>query len=285
MQMKSIIVRFLILASVAAAAVGCSYNYSALLRSGDHDLMFKKAIEYYDIAKYQRSIQLLEEAQPYLGGSNKEDSLLYYLGASYYKQGNFESSALIFEDLRRRWGRSPFLEDAEYMYAKGFFYSSPDIRRDQTATVQAIGAINEYLRRYPDSEKKAMLNEHLDELYQKLHDKAFFNARTYYNIGRYKSAVVAFKNALDKYPDSNHREEILYLTTKSSYLLAKNSLEKLQRDRYLDMLDNYYTFVSEYPGSANRKEVDKMQDEAKEFLAQFADDEAGDELVRQTQSY
>lgn len=33
-------------------------------------------------------------------------------------------------------------------------------------------------------------------LTQRLHDKTYLNAYTYYKIGRYKSAIVALKNAL-----------------------------------------------------------------------------------------
>src|SRR5699024_1387273 len=137
----------------------------------------------------------------------------------------------------------PFVEEAEYKYAMGFYYLSPPANRDQSSTYMAISSINEYLQRYPNSLKKQLCLVRLDELQQTLYDKSYLNARTYYKIGRYKSAVVALRNALREYPESPHREEILYLTVKSCYELAANSVRALQRDRYLDMLDVYYTFV------------------------------------------
>lgn len=48
--------------------------------------------------------------------------------------------------------------------------------------------------------------------------------------------------------------------------MAANSIRSLQRDRYLDMMDSYYTFVSEYPESEYRKEVDRMQRAAKAYI-------------------
>ena len=81
-----------------------------------------------------------------------------------------------------------------------------------------------------------------------------------------RSAVVALRNALREYPETPHREEILYLTVKSCYELAANSVHALQSDRYLDMLDAYYTFISEFPESGYRRELDRLQKTAREYL-------------------
>ena len=69
-------------------------------------------------------------------------------------------------------------------------------------------AIGEYLERYPNSHKKEDLAENLLDLRQRLYDKAYLNAKLYYDIGYYNSAVTALNNAIKRYPDSNHREEL-----------------------------------------------------------------------------
>lgn len=166
--------------------------------------------------------------------SARADTLAYYTGLCYYKSGDFVSSAELFDGFRRRFGRSPFLEDAEYMYAKGFYFSSPKPEYDQTATHQALQAITEYLDRYPNSVKKDQLIENMIELRQKLYDKAFMNAKVYYDIGYYNSAVTALQNAIDMYPESGHREELAYLIVSAHCLYARNSVASLQRQRYLD---------------------------------------------------
>ena len=48
------------------------------------------------------------------------------------------------------------------------------------------------------------------ELRQKLYDKAFLNAKLYYDVGYYNSAVTALRNAILKYRKLN-REELAYL--------------------------------------------------------------------------
>lgn len=208
----------------------------------------------------------MESLNQVFAGTERADTLAYYYGAALYKDGDFVTSGKVFDAFRRTYSRSPFVEDAEYMYAKGLYYSSPSSRRDQTTTSQAIVAIDEYLNRYPNSPKKESLQECINDLQQRIYDKAMENAKLYYDIGYYNSAIVALRNAINTYPESNHRELLSYLIVRSHYLYAKNSVETKQRQRYMDMQDAYYSFVAEYPESAYRKEADKMQADSKNSL-------------------
>lgn len=270
MGMKNRIYTIIILAPILLAFVGCS-GYNKVLKSEDAEYKYRMALEYFEQGKYQRTIQLLADVQHIFNHTTKSDSVEYYLASAFYKRGEFETSAQLFDQFRQTYNASPFLEDVEYMYAMGFYFSSPAPNRDQTPTNQAILAMTEYLNRYPESIKKELMQEYIQELTQKLHDKAFINAKSYYTTRRYKSAVVSLRNALNQYPESSHREEIMYLTVKSSYLLAKNSYESLMRERYLDMIDYYYSFISEFPESDSVKELDRMEKEAKAYLEKFQD--------------
>ncbi len=272
-HMKKNIVRSIVLLLSAAALAGCA-GVNKLIKSKDYEAMYRKGLEMYDKGKFENARVLMEEVAPYFSGTVQEDSVIYYWGASHYKRGEFSSSEVIFDRFRRQYGRSAFIEDVEYMYAMAFYFLSPEPNRDQTETMRAINAINEYLQHYPNSIRKQLCLVRIDELQGKLYDKSYLNARTYYKIGRYKSAVVALRNALAEYPETPHREEILYLTARSSYELATHSISILQRDRYLDMMDTYYTFVAEFPSSKYRKEVDRMHAEARSFLDRHPSDVA-----------
>ena len=256
----------------AAFAVGCS-SYSKLLKSEDSEAQYRTALEYIETGKYQKALVLLEKVRmPFLNyHPERIDSLAFYSGLALYKSGDFESSGMVFDDFRKTYSHSPFLEEAEFMYAKGFYYMSPEPDRDQGATMQAMQAINEYIARYPDSPKRESFQDNFNELEQKLHDKAFLNAGTYYKIGRYRSAITALKNARDLYPESNHREAILYMIAKSSYEYAHNSRADLRRDRYLNMMDEYLSYIAEYPEGQYVKELSKLQENAKRYVARFGD--------------
>lgn len=263
---------------------GKTPNYNKLLKSTSYGVMYTEGLRYYNMKKkgkdynsnsnYQKAQNLLDRAyqsQSFMGTA-KEDSLSYYLGCSFYKAGSFEVSEQIFDNFRRRFPNSRFIEDVEYMYAMGFYFSSPDPQYDQTTTLRAMININEYKGRYPNTVKKTECEERLAELQQKLYTKSYENAKLYYTIGQYKAAVRALNNAIDEYPDSPYREELMFLATKSAYMLAKNSVASQMTDRYMSMMDNYYNLISEYPSSAHLKEVGKMRDEAMDHISKSTKD-------------
>lgn len=252
--------------TVAVGVVGCS-PFNKLLKINDSEQMYHAAIKYYEEGDFQHALQLFEELAPRYASTMKADTIMYYTGCCFYKQGDFQTSGAIFDEYRRSYGRSPLLEDVEYMHAMGFYFSSPIPSRDQTTTLQAIRAINEYMERYPESPKMGVCEMRLDELQNKLYDKSFINARTYYKTERYKAAIIAFENALAEFPETPHREEILFLTLDSCYRLAENSIASLQVDRYLDTMDAYYNFISEFPNSKHARAAERMQRATKRFLA------------------
>lgn len=259
------IIRLAVVA-VAICVVGCS-PFNKLLKLNDSEQMYSAAIRYYEDGDFEHALQLLMEITPRYASTMRSDTIMYYTGCCYYKQGDFQTSGAIFDEYRNTYGRSPLLEDVEYMHAMGYYFSSPQPSRDQTTTLKAISAINEYMERYPSSPKMGVCEVRLEELKGKLYDKSYINARTYYKTERYKAAIIAFKNALAEFPDTPHREEILYLTLDSSYQLASNSIPSLQVDRYLDAMDAYYNFISEFPESKHARSAERMQRSIKRFLA------------------
>ncbi len=255
------------LCGMAAATLfaGCS-GINALLKSGQPDLIYAKAMEYYQKEKWQRASTLFEGVEHYYVGTSREDSISFYNAYCKYKEHDWETASTLLDDFRRKFGRSAFIEDAEGMYALCFFYLAPGPTRDQTTTTQAIMAINEFMARYPNSSRIEQFKEINELLNERLHEKSYLNAYTYYKIGRYKSAIVALKNALREYPDSRHREEIMYLIVDAGYRYASNSIASKQTDRYLDMLDSYLSFKEEYPDSSHIRELDRMAKHARDYL-------------------
>lgn len=263
--MKQTIPHILCTAAIAFILSGCS-GMNAVLKSGQPDRIYAKALEYYGKEKWQRASTLFEGAQHYYIGTQREDSISFFNARCKYKNRDYEAAAQLLDDFRRKFGRSAFIEDAEGMYAMCFYHLSPGPSRDQTMTGQALIAINEFISRYPQSPKVDDFRRINDELTERLHEKAYINAYTYYKIGRYKSAITALKNALRQYPESKHRERIMYLIVDAGYRLASNSIAEKQTDRYLSMLDSYLSFKEEYPESDRIKELDRMAKHARDYL-------------------
>ena len=258
----------------------CS-GYSKLLKSGSSEQKYEKAKELMEAKKYQKALELFKDVEAIYARTERADSVKFYIGMCNYRLGDFMTSSQNFDDFRRTYGRSPFLEQAEYYFAKGFCYMSPGSQNDQTNTNVAIQALTEYLEHYPKSHKREELIEELLKMRQKLYDKAYLNAKLYYDIGYYNSAVTSLHNAILKYPDSNHKEELSYLIVCAHYQYARNSVAAVQRQRYLDMQNAYYTFIDAFPESTYRAEVDRMQKEAVDYLAKFDGDKSTSEVVKE----
>lgn len=256
--------------------VSCT-GYHKLLKSKDHEAKWDAALAYYEKGSYTKTVQLLGEIIDVYQGTAKEDSMLFLLGSAAYMQTDFLSAQEVFGEYRRNFGRSPMIEEAEYMYTMCFYYRSPKPYRDQGATVDAMRAIDEFLARYPNSQAKDDFLIKYGELQQKLYDKALLNAKVYYDIGYYNSAVVSLRNAIDQWPQSNHNEELNYLIVSAWHKFAKNSVDEKQRERYISMQDAYFTFVADYPESDYRKEVDKMNEEAAQYLAKYREEDDDNE--------
>ena len=263
--MKRICPYAILAAAAIAVLTGCA-GVNSLLKSGKPDLIYAKALAFYEKGKWSRASTLFEGVQHYYSGTSREDSISFFNARCKYKNLDYDTASTLLDEFRRKFGRSVFIEEAEGMYAMCFYKLSPGPTRDQTMTGQAIIAVNEFMSRYPESKYIEDFKNIDKELTQRLHDKAYINAYTYYKIGKYKSAIIALKNALRKYPESNHREEIMYLIVDASYRFASNSVEAKQIDRYMSMLDSYYSFIAEYPESTHVKELDRMARHAKDFL-------------------
>ena len=250
---------------IVAAFCGCS-SMQQVIKSGNAELMYDHALLYYDAEKWTKSITLLETCESAFRGTIKEDSVAFFKARSYFKNMDYAMSSTLFDEFRRSFGRSAFIEDAEAMYAISLYNMCPSPERDQSTTTQAIIAISEFMSHYPNSEQKPLFDEMTKDLTWRLHEKSYLNAYTYYKIGRYSAAIIAFRNAIQKYPTSHRREDLMYYVVKASYEFADNSVESKQLDRYMSTLDAYYTFVMEYPESKYKKEVDDMADVAKRFI-------------------
>lgn len=264
--LTNLLTHILAAVTVVAAMSSCASSTSRLVKTGDPEAIYQRAITLYQEEEWKKAASLFDATIPYYSGSMREDTVQFYSARSRFKNNDFETAIQQLDDFRRRFGRSVFIEDAEGMYTLGHYYICPPETRDQQASHTAIIAIDEFLSRYPDSMQAESFKEMKSELVRRIHDKEFLNAYTYYKIGKYKSAIVAFKNAMKKYPESLVREKVSYYIVASAFKLADNSVILKKEDRFITMLDNYISFVSEFPESEYRQEVDDMERKARIYL-------------------
>lgn len=227
-----------------------------VLSSEDFGYKYNVAKQYFAHKKYVNTITVLENVQPFYRGTPQDDSITYLMAKSYYLDGDVLYGEHYFDELRRNFPRSKFIEEADYLTAMCNYNISPRSDLDQDYSIKAMRLFSLYIDKYPNSPMREDCEKKYKELNDKLIYKAYIAAKLYYNIGQYKAAMVSLHNCLVDYPESVYREEIMYLIAKSTYLRAVNSIESKQKERYQKTIDEYYSFIAEYPESKYRKEMD-----------------------------
>ena len=241
-------------------------GYEKLLKSSDYNLKFDKAFYYYKKADYTRAMTLFDQIAPYFRGTTKADSVYFFQAMVNFKLNDYILAGHYFKTFADTYGNSEFAEDASFYVAYCYYLSSPRPELDQTDTYNAVNAFRLFLIKYPRSDRKNECLSMIDELREKLVEKSFISARLYFDLSNYKASIVALNNSLIDYPESKYREDILYLILKSNYLLASNSIVSKQKERYQETLDEYYSFISEFPDSKYRKDADKMYKDSAKIL-------------------
>lgn len=247
-------------------AIVSSCKYEKLLKSRDYKLKYQKALDYYAEEDYMRAEGLFEQLKPILKGTKQADTVFYYAAYCSYYQKSYLLASHYFSEFKKTYGNSHFVENAEYMTAYCTYLLAPRSSLDQSYSYQAITLFGLYMSRYPNSDKIAECISYIEDLRNKLVDKSYQSAKLYYNLGDYKAAIIALNNSLDDFPETKYREEIMYLILKAKFLLAENSIENKRIERYQSTVDEYYSFIGEFPSSEYLKEAKGMFTDSQEFL-------------------
>lgn len=235
-------------------------EYTKVMKSKDIDYKFKFAKRAYDEKKYLQASTVLNDIYTPLRGTAKGEEALFLLAMSYYNNQDYTNSNTFFKTYYMRYPKGKYAELASFYSGYGFYKESPDAQLDQTYTIKAIEELQNFLEKYPNSEKAKDAQDAIFEMQDKLTLKELQNAQLYYNLGNflgnnYEAAIITSQNALKDYPYSKYREEFEFLVLKSKFQLAKNSVSEKMGDRYNEVVDEYYSFINNYPESKYTKEA------------------------------
>ena len=252
-------------AAVALILGGCG-EYEKLLKSRDFKAKYAMAVELYENWSYAKAGTLFDQVANIYRGTTKADTVKYYQAKSYYGQRDYMMAGYYFNELSATYVSSVYLEEADFMMAYCYYKQSPRAELDQQSTYKTITALQMFLSKYPTSERVAECLEIVSEMRNKLVEKSFISARLYYDLGYFDSAVLALRNSLMEYPDTDHREELMFLILKSTYLLADRSIPSKQKERYQATVDEYLSFIGEFPDGPNSREAKRMYESSNNFL-------------------
>ena len=254
----------------------CANEFNKVYKSNDYSYKYEYAKECYAQGKYTRASTLLQGLVTLQKGTDNAQESLYMLGMAEYNSKDYEGAAATFKKYFSSYPKGAYAEEAEFYAGMSLYNSTPEPRLDQSQTVNAIAAFQEYIDLFPDGKERSQAQQRLFELQDKLVQKELYSAQLYYDLGQYfgnctyggnnyEACILTAQNALKDYPYSKLREKFSLLVMKSKFELAQQSVEEKKLERFQDAEDECYGFLNEYPDSKDKVTAERFITKCKAF--------------------
>ena len=262
--------KIFLLLLVVVITSSCS-KYQKLLKSSDYDLKYTKAMEYYQAEDYMRAATLLKELIGIYRGTERSEEAHFAYANCLYGMKDYILAGYYYKMFVQNYPTSSKSEESQFMSAYCNYKMSRNPRLDQTETYDALDGFQLFINLYPRSPRVAEATKLMDELRDKLVFKSYLNARLYFNLGNYlgnnyQSAIISARNSLDEFPDTKFREELSFLILEARYIEAVNSIEEKMNERLRETVDEYYSFINEFPKSQYLRKANKIFEVASSML-------------------
>jgi outer membrane protein assembly factor BamD len=199
-------------AGLTLTVAGCGGKKTKLDKSyvaRDVDTLYSLAKEKLDRQEYKLAGALFDEVErqhPYSVWARRAElmsAFSYYLARDYTESTN---SAQRFLSIHPGNKDAPY---AYYIVAVNYYEQIADVTRDQRITQQALDALGEVIRRYPESTYAADAKLKVDLVRDHLAGKEMEIGRFYQNRGQWLAATIRFRSVVDKYDTTSHVPEAL----------------------------------------------------------------------------
>ncbi len=254
--------KFILYIGLSMVFFACKSEFERVRTSNDPNLIYQKALDYYDKEDWVKAQTLFELSIPHFRGKKQAEELFYKYAMAHYLNGEYILAAHYFKRFSSTFYNSDKKEEADFLSAYSNYKQSPDPQLDQTPTEKAIESFQLFVNTYPKSKRVPECNKLMDELRKKLEIKAFQQGELYFRIGQYQAALKSFENMLIDFPDTDRAAQIRYLMVKSAFYLAKNSIFSKKEERFNDVVTFYNKFMKKHPKSKYAKEVKNIYKQA-----------------------
>ena len=204
------IVRWFALVFAAGWLAACStVDKNAIPADEPADVLYNQGLtllnknEYADAAKKFAEV---DRQHPYSEWGRKSLLMMTY---TYYAGGQFDQAIIA---AKRYISLHPGNQDtayAQYLMASAYFDQIPDVNRDQARTRKAVDALQEVVRKFPDTEYAESAKQKIQVARDNLAGKEMAIGRYYMERRNFIGAINRFKTVVTQYQTTRHVEEAL----------------------------------------------------------------------------
>jgi outer membrane protein assembly factor BamD len=173
------------------------------------DKLYNEGLFNLNSNKYDKAaskFQELDKQHPYTEAGRKGALLEVY---SQYKQGNYDEAATAAKRYVALHPTSPDAAYAQFLLGMSYYNKIPDVTRDQTRTQQALNALEEVPRKWPNSEYAEPARQRIQLARDQLAGKEMEIGRYYLKERNYIGAINRFKTVVTTHQTTRHVEEAL----------------------------------------------------------------------------
>lgn len=199
-----------------SASTKADTNYVA----SDVNTLYTAAKSRLDRKQYKVAAALFDEVErqhPYSPWARRAQLMSAF---SYYAAKQYNESI---QSAQRFLTIHPGNKDAPYAYyliALDYYEQITDVTRDQKITQQALDALGELIRRYPDTRYAADARLKVDLVRDHLAGKEMEIGRFYQRRSQWLAATIRFRTVIDEYDTTTHAPEALMRLTESYLALG-----------------------------------------------------------------
>ena len=124
------------------------------------------------------------------------------IGFAREKQHLWTDAVKAFQELIRRYPKSDLADDAQFQIGYAYMKAAQDPDHDQTATNHAITGFEDYLTKYPGSEKAQQARENIDRMKHGQAEGVMAIAGFYEHDRNYDAAIVYYNRLIQQFPHS-----------------------------------------------------------------------------------
>jgi outer membrane assembly lipoprotein YfiO len=249
------------LAAFGAFALAACSSGKKLTKEESCQEKWDKVRPKFEKKKYVQSKELLSDLVTTCPGSPFTEEAMFDLGESHYNLEEWEEAEQEYGSFLKDFPASKkYAEIVRYRLAQASGKQTETPSRDQTKTLEAIIAYENFLNEYPEGSRADSAKADLDKLKDRLVEKQMMIARLYSRMGEPQAAAIYYKNLLKEFGGRVNEREI-------NLKLAECYIGMLQFDEADAYLSKFDGIAKDDPFREKVKEAFRKLDKARIKLA------------------
>jgi outer membrane protein assembly factor BamD len=220
------IIRWLGAAALVCALTSCGGSKKDVYVEKPVDDLYNKAMDEMVEERYATAAKTFDEVEsqhPYSVWATKSQLMAAY---AQYEAGNYGEAIISADRFIQLHPGHRDIAYAYYLKAISYYVQITDVGRDQKITEQALKALDDVVRRFPDSKYARDAKLKLDFTRDHLAGKEMEIGRYYLRRGQYLAAMNRFKRVVDNYQTTTHVPEALERLVECDLALGLNDEAK-----------------------------------------------------------